>query len=275
MVFNYISFGYIPTGCFWRDLMDRCIGARNLIKRLQARTILSLVAPKAGDRILDFGCGSGFFAFEFSKRGAHAVGYDIIELPNKVRAEEGKIEFVKAGRGDPIPFPENYFHKILLSEVLVYLLDPKSIMSELCKRLKTGGQIIVVNTLGRKQIERAYQKNAILIRLLKKYYPHCPPTYQNFCSLFFRKERLNRNRWYTPEEIQTLLREVGFVNIRTLFPFKELPFLILYWIQFWKLFAQGTFNLNFGIVRYLILEMVKALGRRHDSSSVVIIGEKS
>ncbi len=274
MGFNYLSFGYIPTGNFWRDLLGRCFGARNLIKRLQARTILDLVEPRREERILDFGCGGGFFAFEFSRLGSHAAGYDIIGLPGRVLTHEGKIDFIRGAQGDPIPFPENYFHKIFLSEVLVYLPDPRAVMSELCKRLKTGGRMIVVNTLGRKQIEEAYQENKLIIQLFKKYCPGCPSTYEDFCSLFFRKEGVNRNQWYSSEEIRVLLGGAGLVKIRTLFPFRELPLLILYWIQFWKLCARGTFTLKFGIIRYLALEMLKALGRRYDSSSVVVIGEK-
>jgi ubiquinone/menaquinone biosynthesis C-methylase UbiE len=235
---------------------------------------MDIMTPKEGDRILDFGCGSGFFTFEFARRGAHAVGLDIINLPEHVVTSKGRVDFVRVSQDSSIPFPENSFDKVFLSEVLVILSDPMPVLRDLCRRLMKGGQIVIVNTVGRIQIEEAYKEGRLLLRIFKSLYRSCPPTYEEFCSSFFKIDGLNRKNWYNPEEIKKLLQGAGMVNVRILFPFKELPLLFLYWIQFWKLCSQGVIFLKFGILRYLGLEMVKLIGRRFDPSSVVLIGEK-
>jgi 2-polyprenyl-3-methyl-5-hydroxy-6-metoxy-1,4-benzoquinol methylase len=274
MTFNFLSFGYIPTGHYKQDLIGKLRGVPNMLKRLQARKIMDIVTPKEGERILDFGCGGGFFTFEFARRGAHAVGLDIIELPPHVATLKGSFNFVRVSKDSAIPFPESFFNKVFLSEVLVVLSNPAFVLKDLSQRLKKGGQIVIVNTIGRIQIEEAYRKKRALLRFLKSLYKNCPPTYEEFCSFFFKVDGLDKKNWYNPEEIKALLNEAGIVNIQTFFPFKELPLLILYWIQFWKLCSQEVIFLRFGILRYLVLEMLKLIGTRFDPSTVVLIGEK-
>ncbi len=68
--------------------------------------LLRMVAVKKGERVLDLGCGEGFFTRELSKAGAQAVGSDIAkELIMQARAKGGayfvsaanKLEFAKDG----------------------------------------------------------------------------------------------------------------------------------------------------------------------------------
>ncbi len=73
--------------------------------------LLRMVAVKKGERVLDLGCGEGFFTRELSKVGADAVGSDIAkELIAQARAKGGaylvspanKLEFAKDGEFNAI-----------------------------------------------------------------------------------------------------------------------------------------------------------------------------
>jgi len=273
--FHYLSFGYVPTGHALQDVIGRFKGAPNLLKRLQGKELLSYVAPEEEKRILDFGCGSGFFTYEFGRYGAHAIGLDIIPLPKSIKIGKGRVEFVTASSEASLPFPENFFDTVFLSEVIVVLSDPKSMLQELHRVLKKNGRIIIVNTLGRKQIKKAYEKNSLFLRIVKRIHQNVPETYEAFCSSFFEKDGLKGKDWLSAQEVESLLNGSGFVRAETFFPFSEFPFLILYWIQFWNLCAKGALSLRFGILRYLALEVLKVLSRKGDPSTVVIIGEKS
>lgn len=273
--FHYFSFGYVPAGHALQDVIRRFKGAPNLLKRLQAKDLLRFVAPEEEKRILDFGCGSGFFTYEFGRYGAHAIGLDIIPLPKSIKIGKGRVEFVTVSSEASLPFPDNFFDTVFLSEVIVVLCDPESMMQELHRVLKKKGRIIIINTLGREQIKKAYEKNSLFLRIIKRMHQNVPETYEAFCSSFFEKDGLRRKGWLSAQEIEGLLYVSGFVRSGTFFPFSEFPFVILYWIQFWNLCAKGVLSLRFGILRYLALEVLKALGRKGDPSTVVIIGEKS
>ena len=110
--------------------MGRFIGFPNLHKRLQAKEILEFIIPHKGERILDFGCGGGFFAYEFARRGAHAVGLDVVPLPNSRETANGRVDFVKVEPDVPIPFQESFFDTVFLSEVLVVLSNPKLVLQD-------------------------------------------------------------------------------------------------------------------------------------------------
>ena len=111
--FHYFSFGYVPTGHRLQDVIRRLKGAPNVLKRLQAKDLLKIVAPEEGKRILDFGCGGGFFTYEFGRYGAHAIGVDIIPLPKSIRIGKGRVEFVTVSSEASLPFPENFFDTVL------------------------------------------------------------------------------------------------------------------------------------------------------------------
>ena len=112
-MFNYFSFGYIPTGRTWPDLRGRFRGVPNLLKRLQARQVMEILAPRPGEKILDFGCGGGFFTYEFARAGASAWGVDIATLPHRsLKAGSGEARYLSVPPNQPLPFEEGTFDTV-------------------------------------------------------------------------------------------------------------------------------------------------------------------
>ncbi len=274
-MFNYLSFGFIPTGRPWQDFVGSLRGAPNLMKRLQARRLLERLAPRPGERILDFGCGAGFFTVECARRGADATGVDLVHFPKRqISTSAGEARFVTVGRGEPLPFPDGAFDKILMSEVFVVLDDPVAAIHELYRVLAPGGRITVLNTLGRLQIRDAYERNSVFVRGARKWFHGAPADYASFCVAFLRSDRLARLRWHGPGELRGFLEQAGFGSLRVQTPFRGAAFPLLYWIQFLRLCAGGGIGLKFSILAYLLLEALNACTAVADVSTVVIEGTK-
>src|SRR6476469_9211547 len=110
---------------------------------------------RAGQRLLDMGCGGGRHAFTAMRRGATVVAldYDASEL-KEVRATRGAM--IEAGEipedapggevnGDALrlPFPDATFDRVIASEVLEHLWDDTRAISELVRVLRPGGRMAV------------------------------------------------------------------------------------------------------------------------------------
>ncbi|MEI7670251.1 MAG: class I SAM-dependent methyltransferase [Pseudomonadota bacterium] len=65
---------------------------------------------KAGDKILDIGCGKAFLLYEFTNavKGSEIYGLDISEYGIEHAKEEAK-PFLKHGNCTALPYPDNYF----------------------------------------------------------------------------------------------------------------------------------------------------------------------
>jgi 2-polyprenyl-3-methyl-5-hydroxy-6-metoxy-1,4-benzoquinol methylase len=91
-----------------------------------------------GTRLLDVGCGEGFFLFNASKAGYTTKG---IEISQDV-AEYARREFsldVEAKPFEELRFAENYFDVVTLWQVLEHVPYPLMVLKEVHRILKPGG----------------------------------------------------------------------------------------------------------------------------------------
>lgn len=102
---------------------------KQLIKRAQIQD---------KDKVMEVGCGAGHI-LERVPRGK-LYGTDISGIQIK-RAKErlgNRVELVKAP-GEKIPYEDKFFDKILCSEVIEHVLDPKPLLKEMKRVLKDDG----------------------------------------------------------------------------------------------------------------------------------------
>ncbi|HUZ09921.1 MAG TPA: class I SAM-dependent methyltransferase [Acidimicrobiales bacterium] len=111
---------------------------------------------RAGDRLLDLGCGFGRHAFEAARRGAAVVALDAgsdevagvrATLGAMVEAGELDRSGTEAGavQGDALhlPFADGAFDRVIASEVLEHIPDDVAAMGELARVLRPGGSMAV------------------------------------------------------------------------------------------------------------------------------------
>ncbi|EKE14082.1 MAG: methyltransferase type 11 [uncultured bacterium] len=90
-------------------------------------------------KVLDFGCGEGFFAELIFGKDKIDVGLDLF---NNKRVEEVKNNIYKKISlydGGTIPYPNNYFNTVVSNCVLEHIPNVKFSLKEVYRVLKPGG----------------------------------------------------------------------------------------------------------------------------------------
>ncbi|HEX6420594.1 MAG TPA: methyltransferase domain-containing protein [Acidimicrobiales bacterium] len=108
---------------------------------------------RAGDHLLDLGCGAGRHAFEALRRGGRVTAFDYDEAELKEVAamasalhQTGDLPAAArsgCARGDAtrLPFPDASFDRIIAAEVLEHIDDDAAAVRELVRVLRPGGTI--------------------------------------------------------------------------------------------------------------------------------------
>ncbi|KKP36230.1 MAG: Methyltransferase type 11 [Candidatus Roizmanbacteria bacterium GW2011_GWA2_32_13] len=94
-------------------------------------------------KILDFGCGDGFFAEHVFGKDKINVGLDLFSNDRIKEAISKKIyKTVKLYDGVTIPYSDNYFNIVVSNCVLEHIPNIKSSLKEIQRVLKPGGFFI-------------------------------------------------------------------------------------------------------------------------------------
>jgi len=159
--------GYYYDGR-WRPVVDAMVAQYGL---------------KAGDRILDIGCGKGFLLYEFTQAvpGVEVVGLDISQYAIDNAKEEIK-PFLQVGTAEKLPFEDDSFDFVVslgaLHNLLIHELHPA--LKEITRVGKDKSFIMV----------EAYRNEREKVNLLY---------WQLTCGTFF-----------TPEEWNWIYDETGY-----------------------------------------------------------------
>lgn len=140
-----MPFGYIPNKTLWKDLVLRIFGYPNVIRRIQAPTLMRMLQPQEEDVILDVGCGGGFFTYELAKNCKSCIGIDW-KLSKELSFAASKLlnlAYVKADV-QRLPFASQKFDKILLSSVLQMVENDILLLRE-CHRVLVENGILVLS----------------------------------------------------------------------------------------------------------------------------------
>ena len=97
----------------------------------QKELILDLVAPRAGERILDVGCGTGNNLQFFRDKWCSVTGIDSsAEMLKLARAKNGDHAELILAQAEDIPFSDNEFDIVTIINVLEIANDPQKVIEE-------------------------------------------------------------------------------------------------------------------------------------------------
>ncbi len=96
-----------------------------------------------GKKILDFGCGTGNFAFALGKMTTAAV-YGV--EPSDGMREKAVAKGVDARKGDHtgIPFADGFFDFVYMTDVIHHVPDVNAMFTEFMRVLKPGGLVCIL-----------------------------------------------------------------------------------------------------------------------------------
>lgn len=134
-------------------MVDGAIVARiirneaDMAYRRRVQTILEWLDPQDDDRILDGGCGRGFYPrFIRQLCQAQVIGLEldplIIPLALAALTDKDRVSLVNADLVN-VPFGVDYFDKAILSEVLEHVHDDVAVLRAVARVVKPGGLIAI------------------------------------------------------------------------------------------------------------------------------------
>ncbi len=103
--------------------------------------VLELLAPKAGERILDVGCGTGQLAAEIEQSGAEVVGVD--RSPEMIAAARTNFPGVVFEVADAAALSfEAEFDAVFSNAAMHWVHDQAAAIAGIARALKPGGRLV-------------------------------------------------------------------------------------------------------------------------------------
>lgn len=165
---------------------------------MQARLEFLLAHVPRGARVLDVGCGEGWFTAALAQTGREAVGIDVAEEPlRRARAREPGLDLrCVPAEGEWHSLPDVSFDAVWAGEVIEHVADTAGWLSEVRRVLRSGGAL-VLSTPGHELLTR------LALGLSgRAFKAHFDP-------------RSDHLRFYTRRTLVALLEDFGFERIET------------------------------------------------------------
>ncbi len=159
------------------------------VDRTEKWLVFSMLQSKSG-KALDLGCGTGNYTLELKKRGFDVIGLDASEGMLQVARSKG-LNCIKGGAYS-LPFPDRSFDLVLSVTMFEFIYEPERVVAEINRVLKPGGEVLIATMNGRSAWFVFKRLKSLFVETAYRY-----------------------ARFYTPGELEDLLRNAGFTDVRS------------------------------------------------------------
>lgn len=129
---------------YFESYVERYKASRYDLRRMSM--VLSWLAPQAGDRVLDLGCGVGEYSSRIRQTGAMvtsvdfsahalAIGRQVQDTPSLVQADACRL-----------PFGDELFNKVIAVELIEHVENQDALFSEFSRVLASGGLLLLTTS---------------------------------------------------------------------------------------------------------------------------------
>jgi trans-aconitate methyltransferase len=157
---------------------------------LLAESLVDLLHPQPGERILDLGCGDGFLTRRIAESGATVIGVDA--SPQMIASARERGVDAHLLNGESLPFA-NEFDAVFSNAALHWMSDHEAVLAGVYRALKPGGRFVA---------ECGGQGNVAAIRVA---------LLAVLGALGMAPEQIENNHFYSPVEYRRLLEAQHFV----------------------------------------------------------------
>lgn len=111
------------------------------------RAVLEALEPGIGEKILEIGCGSGYYTRELVRLGAAVTATEfapsaLAQARRNLDELAGEVE-LRLEDAQSLDLADDSFDKVLLSEVIEHVPEPERAISEAARVLRPGGLLVV------------------------------------------------------------------------------------------------------------------------------------
>lgn len=111
---------------------------------LHARVAFLLGHVPVGARVLDVGCGEGWFTAALARAGREAIGIDVAEEPlRRARAREQELDVRLVPAEGRWPLEDVSFDAVWAGEAIEHVADTAGWLSEVRRVLRSGGALVL------------------------------------------------------------------------------------------------------------------------------------
>jgi SAM-dependent methyltransferase len=129
------------------ERLEKLYTTRDVLRRREL--VRAALGARPGDRVLDVGCGPGFYDTELLEdvgREGSVVGLDtsadMLAVAAKRAEGHDNVTFQEAD-ATSLPVPDASFERALCVQVLEYVRDVPAALSEMRRALRPGGRVLV------------------------------------------------------------------------------------------------------------------------------------
>jgi len=103
---------------------------------------MKFLDPRPGERVLDVGCGLGYFVSLMNRRGVcpYAVDFSVASLSFASKETRGYYANCAA---DALSFADDSFDKILFTDVIEHLENDQGAVAEIARVARSGARVVV------------------------------------------------------------------------------------------------------------------------------------
>jgi len=161
-------------------------------ERFELRRDFLLSNVRAGETVLDIGCGAGEFSAELLHAGAEAIAVDVaFEALRRARERVPGLDLRQWLDGEPLPLDDASVDAVWAGEAIEHVADVAPWLSELRRVLRPRGTLL---------LSTPHHGPGTLLRLAlsrRRFAEHFEP-------------RSDHVRFYSPRTLRELLHDLGF-----------------------------------------------------------------